>query len=560
MSNTDEMRNAGQMIFDFQDDGNATISEEILGYDASAEDGHAGAPLWIWHDHVIFNEKVKRKFLDTPYDERPQFIIDTLDKFYAKNPEYSNFSRVEVYNDPMLLLNFFKRLTLDDFTQCEIRAAELRLEQLHKLIEVAEYAIARTPINTDKLATFWPILQIRDLFTESEMAALYYLQNPRISGRELARQMGAIGKIGGRQAILSNSKYRGALDQRPNNYAYISYVGPSYWDQIETDEAGNLYDREEARIIRKAREQGKSTKKKRREPENVEAAPEGINKNLAGALFAAMLKTSTRQGSEFTIYLPDFVKEMNKHYKVDVDEYDENGRPNEKYAQARAAEQSEDPAKKAPKNPSIMQDLRSLNEWVGILHGAEVRKILTIVGMNMKANTITVIAPYFEALIRAAEDEQRQKVEAQKQLYKKPNWNWLVHTSMSTERNQAAVDVVVRITNGMLQRGKIPASDFKENVDTNDAGGLIEYTISFESLINEVEKLKWRYNNTKATADKNKLLSRTFTKVYELLKKKTDAYDYFIDLQIPEIIPTTTTLSGEFKATYTGTNPKAQKN
>lgn len=552
-----------QLKFEFREDGSATIAEDMSD---TAEDG---SPLWLWHDHVIFTDDVKSKFLDLPQGERAQFTMELLDQFYAKNPEYANFARAEIFQDPMLLLNFFKSLTLEDFNNGEIRAADLRFDSLTSAIENAEFSLARTPINIDNLATFWPILQIRDLFTESEMATLYYIKNPRISGRELARQLGAIGSVGGRQAIISNSRYRGYLDQKPNNFAYISYVGASYWDQIETDEAGNLYEREEARILRKAREQGKGSKRRAPEKDQPEEIPEGINKNLAGTLFAAMLKTSVRNGNEFTIYLPEFVREMNKHYKIDVDEYDENGRPNDKYDQARAEEQQrEDQAKAARaageksyinKSPSIMQDLRSLNDWVGILHGEEVRQILTIVGLNVKANTITVVTPYFDALTRAVKEDQLRKVEEAKQLYEKPNWNWLIHSSMAKERNQAAVAVVVRITNGLLNRGKKPASEFKENKDKEKAAKQPHYAISFETLINEVPELQRRYNNTKATADKNKLLSRTFTKVYELLKTKTDAYKYFVDLDVSESIPTTTTLDSKLVISFNGTNPEFNK-
>lgn len=569
---TDEIRNTGQLSFEFQDDGTVTISENILGYDAS-ELVEADAPLWIWHDSVLFNDEVKSVFLELPQGERPQFIIDVLDKFYEKNPEYSNFSRVEVYNDPMLLLNFFKSITKEDFEECSIKSSEMRFSQLQKLIEVAELSIVRTPIDPEKASTSWAIFQIRDLLTESEMAALYYLKNPRVSSRELARQMGAIGKVGGRQAIISNTRYRGYLDTKPNKYAYISYVGRDYWDQIETDEAGNLYEREEAQIIRKAREQSKPGRRPKTRPEqDPEKIPEGIDKNLAGALFAAMLKTSVRNGNEFTIYLPDFAREMNEHYKIDVDEYDETGKPNSKYDKAREeelhnenqakTERSAGKKKYVNRRPSIMQDLRSLNDWVGIFHGEEVRKILNIVGLNIKANTITVTTPYFNLLEPAVEEDQRRRVVEEKQLRANPNWNRLIHTSMSKERNQEAVAVVVRITNGMLSRGKTPASKFK-NADEDAAERSQQkphYSISFRTLIKEVPELQRRYDNTKATADKNKLLSRTFKKVYELLRTKTDAYKYFVDLDLTEIIPTTTTLDTKLEINFTGTNPEVNKN
>jgi hypothetical protein len=263
---------------------------------------------------------------------------------------------------------------------------------------------------------------------------------------------------------------------------------------------------------------------------------------------------------------------MNEHYKIDVDEYDETGKPNSKYDKAREEELHNENQAKTERNagkkkyvnrrPSIMQDLRSLNDWVGIFHGEEVRKILNIVGLNIKANTITVTTPYFNLLEPAVEEDQRRRVVEEKQLRANPNWNRLIHTSMSKERNQEAVAVVVRITNGMLSRGKTPASKFK-NADEDAAERSQQkphYSISFRTLIKEVPELQRRYDNTKATADKNKLLSRTFKKVYELLRTKTDAYKYFVDLDLTEIIPTTTTLDTKLEINFTGTNPEVNKN
>lgn len=533
-----------QLAFLFDEDGDALITnEDILGYRAEDYE-EAPVPLWLWNDPVIFDEKTKEEFLKisaAEFGNQEQFIAEQLNKFYAENSQYGKFVNSDIYENPILLLDFFESLTLEDFQNAKLYAAEKRFDQLQQLIELAKKRMARNrkrPLTG--LALIWPILSIRDLVTESELAELFYLKTPRISSRELARQMGAIGKVGGRQALLSG-KYKGAFDIVPNRYAYLSYVGRDYWENIETDAAGNLYEKDEAKLLREIREQG-TLKKKRRKKENdaAQALQINIKKDLAGTVMAAILKSSTRDGIYLTIYVPDFAREMNKNYRDDYDD----------------GTIVVDSTK-----PSLMQDLRSFDDWVGILNGNEVRRLIVIVGINKEAKTVTIAAPYFDALIQESKAEELRAVRESKQLYEKPYFNRLIHTTMATERNRSAVGIVVRLTNGLLQRGSKKASAFKENkdADTTTRGDHIEYSISFATLIKEVPELDRSYNNTKSTADKNKMLKRAFEKAYQLMRKKTDAYKYFVDLNVPEKIPTTTTLDARLIITHLGKNPDYKK-
>ena len=553
-----EVNTGDQLAFDY-DTGDTVVADLTADFISGDPDYDPSTPVYVWADPVIFDDDTKKLFLEMPQSERPRFTIELLDRFYDARPEYKEFAKNTIYEQPMALLDLFKSITPEDMAELNIGNADQRYDQLQRRIEQAEKAITQRPIDTTKWSTIWPILSIRELFLESEISAFYYLKNPPINSRQLAKQLGAIGSVGGRQAIISNTKYRGYLDTKPNRYAYISYVGPRYWDNIEVDEGGNLYEGAEADVLRKVWRQNKKHSQTKTTDSGAQDPPKAIDKNLAGALFAAILKTSERRGNEFTIYLPEFAREMSSNYYIDVDNYDEQGKPIEQPPKEETANATNDSNDKQPLKSSIIQDLRSLDHWVGILHESEARRLLVIVGMNKAAKTLTITTPYFDALARAVEEDQQRAIEETKQPKKKPNYNKLIYTTMATERNQTAVDLVVRITNGLLDRGGKPTGEFKENVDAAEGKPMPDYSISFERLINEVPDLRRRYEATKKTADKNKLLNRIFTKAYKLLRTKTDAYQYFVDLEVPEIIPTTTTLSNKLVIKYSGTNPKYKK-
>ena len=136
-------------------------------------------PAFIWTDPQILDEKAKAKYLEMPTGDRPRFIIELLEQFYRNNPEYSDFVRVEIYKHPLRLLEFFQGVKPEHLTRIEANEPERIRDALRQSIEAAERSIAETPIDINDLTTFWPILKIRDLFTESQLAELYYIQNPK---------------------------------------------------------------------------------------------------------------------------------------------------------------------------------------------------------------------------------------------------------------------------------------------------------------------------------------------------------------------------------------------
>jgi len=564
----DERRKNEQLAFNFSKD-------EIVTAELTAvymPEDEKLTPRWIWSDPVIFDDESKRLFMELSPEQRIRFTTDLMAKFYAERPEYDHFSRVLIYEQPLELLTFFKSLTLDDFKACKINGAENKFILLQSYIENVEQTIAKKPIDTAKLSTIWPILSLREMFLESEIAAFYYLKNPRLSSKDRAKAAGAIMTTGGRLADISNKDYSGWLDEIPNNAAYISYVGPHYWDNIEVDEGGNIYEEDEAKVQRAIRNQDAKILKafeagtfgEERPPEH-----ERINKEVLRALLNATIEEN---GAYRTIYLPTFAAELNKNYKVDVDEYEKNGELNDKGRENKAAaEQREKDAAEARKNgekvytnenPSIMQQFYNLDYWVGVIDGSFPKRTAIITGLNKEAKTIEVVLPYIDEIKRRVHEAQRLEAETHRRAYLMPAYNFLVHTSIESERNKLAVDLVYTIIDKLMQRGSKPASQFKENQtddgsaedQTPKAGERVTYKATYRHLIEKTPLFYMAYKNALTADQKYKLLTRTFKKAFQLLHKKTDIYKYFVDLKIPEIPPTIRTIDNTFVITHKGKN------
>ena len=575
-----------QLKFDFQDGGTLSVVDEDLTIDymTGNPDYDGTTPVWIYADPVIFDDETKALFLTLPAGERPRFTADLLERFYSARPEYNVFARRTIYDQPAELLNLFKSLTADDFAALEIGNAEVRFNQLQERIKKAETAIEKTPMDPAKVTTIWPVLSIREMFLESEIAAFYYLKNPRISSRELAKENGAIMTTGGRLRDVSNKDYSGWLDEIPNGSAYISYVGPHYWDNIEMDEGGNIYTDDDAIVQRALRDRDKKIVREfangtfgKDRPEEHER----INKEVLRALLNAII--DERDGIK-TIYLPTFAAELNENYKIDVDEYDvagvgkvelnEKGQQNKRDAEQRA-EAASTARNKGDKvytkeKPSIMQQFYSLDYWAGVLDSNDVTRTAAIVGINAKAKTIDVVLPYLEKIRRRVLEAQELEALEHHRQYFIPAYNDHFYSKVDSERDKVALDLAYTIADKLLQRGSKPVSEFKENQADGDqtkenASGtktenkLITYRIKYSTLIKDTPLLDLAYRKAKTSGEKYDVLRRRFSRAFRILKTKSDLYDYFVDLNIPDIPPTIRTLNNDFVITHRGRNPKYKR-
>ena len=171
---------------------------------------------------------------------------------------------------------------------------------------------------------------------------------------------------------------------------------------------------------------------------------------------------------------------------------------------------------------------------------------------------MTFAVPYIMELYELLGDKNHVEKKTRKgELidYKQPYHNTLVHSSIAKERNKTAVELVYLITTGLLQRGYTPdIQTYRKKDAKTQYPERITYSIKFRTLINDAPLLRGRIQSYNSATDKNKALRRAFDKAYQLLKKKTDAGEWFVNLQYSNIIPTMSTLDDELTFTHDGRN------
>ena len=336
----------------------------------------------------------------------------------------------------------------------------------------------------------------------------------RISANKAARG-GQLVSAGYYQISISDKKYKHALTTKRNKSAYIAVMTPDFFEKLDFTGGIITFDREIAGYIRADR---------RGSYEDIQ----DIDPALLTQIYTAAVKAhKSHSGYTITVYFNAFLREMGI-----------------------------DPGKSNA--PDIMRKLRSFENCIGIMQGTGIiAKLFSIIEINVTDNTMTFAVPYILRLID--ELESKNKIERKTKdgdiEYIAPYHNMLVYSTIANERNKTAVELVYLIIAGLHQRGKVPDANTyaKKDMQHRDPR-LVTYQTSFGSLVDDTSILSGRIEAYKSTADKNKALRRAFEKAYQLIETKTDAGEYFIDLQIPKIIPTISTLDDKLTITHHGVN------
>lgn len=318
------------------------------------------------------------------------------------------------------------------------------------------------------------------------------------------------------QYVISDKKYQGALTTQANKNAYIALMNPDFFKRLDFENGTVMFDKETAGIV-KQYSKGKYTD------------VQDLDFPLLQQLYTAAVKSNIRHDAfTITVSLPQFFREM-------------------------GIEVSKGNA------PDIMGKLHSFENCVGIMPGTQtVSKLFSIIQLDMKNQTMTFAVPYIMRLFEVLGEKNHIEKKTRKGAlidYQQPYHNTLVHSSIAKERNKTAVELVYLITTGLLQRGYVPdVKTYRRKDAKTKYPERVTYSISFRSLINDAPLLRGRIQSYKDVKDKNRALRRAFEKAYELIDKKTDAAEWFIDLQGNRIIPTMTTLDDELIFTHNGRN------
>lgn len=318
------------------------------------------------------------------------------------------------------------------------------------------------------------------------------------------------------QYVISDKKYQGALTTQANKNAYIALMNPDFFKRLDFENGTVMFDQETAGIVKKY-SKGKYTD------------VQDLDFPLLTQIYTAAVKSNVRHDAfTITVSLPQFFREM-------------------------GIETSKGNA------PDIMAKLHSFENCVGIMPGTQtVSKLFSIIQLDMKNQTMTFAAPYIMKLSEVlAEKNHVEKKTRQGALidYQQPYHNTLVHSSIAKERNKTAVELVYLITTGLLQRGYVPdIKTYRKKGAKTQYPERVTYSTSFRSLINDAPLLRGRIQSYKDVSNQNNALRRAFEKAYQLIDKKTDAAEWFIDLQGNRIVPTMATLDNELTFTHNGRN------
>ena len=145
-----------------------------------ADEGPLSYLDYIKQDPEIFTESARGIYDQLPtFTEKSRYLSNILADFYKRNPEYSDFIK-KAEEAPALLLDYFKAIKKADFEAAKVLTSTSKYNDRYKeLQDRIKTAGQRANLTSHKLKDIWPVLRIRDIFTESELAAFYYLQHPR---------------------------------------------------------------------------------------------------------------------------------------------------------------------------------------------------------------------------------------------------------------------------------------------------------------------------------------------------------------------------------------------
>ena len=294
----------------------------------------------------------------------------------------------------------------------------------------------------------------------------------------------------------------------------------------------------------------------------MQKAPQQIGEAQTG-LFGAILQavrlsysTENQENNALSIYVPSFLDAL----KVDVRSF------SKRVAREKIPMQT-------LRRQKMLSLLQPFDRWIGRFPDGSYYRFLTIESYNDEAETIRIICPFLFEIVRRND---------------KNRYTFLAHPDIANERNQAAVEIAMRLLTGLQRRGttipdyktfKSKAKPKKKTIKTKNADGtettvieeypdakqpedLIDpskpavytYEYSYKNIILDCPQIRHELNaiehpvNDKGEPDAEKLktvrqaynskLKQTFSAAFRILLEKTDAPLYYKNLHFTNVYPT----------------------
>lgn len=454
--------------------------------------------------------------LSKPYVDR--LIDDQYKEYEAVKKTYSSFSAYDVValgGDKWALdAEATRKRILKTLQRMHFRALGDNTQAIDKIKAYVETAIKNRPF----------IAPEGTPGTGNEVVF-----NKRADRRK-AEYEGIITSSGAYQVSITDKDYQYALTPLRNDNAYITPLRESIMQKL-TFENGRL----------SVLDSDIAPAELKKETASGMQDIKSLDLPLLRQVFTAVYKTAIKGDAHtITVHAPRFFREMG----IDV----RSVPALEEYRQGNNASSSQS------KLNDVFGKLRQFENCIGVSKGTYYELLRAIV-IDPQRNVITFATPYMNHILREINEKNIERNRAGKALYNNPGYNMLMHSTITSERNKPAVEIVNRIMAGLLQRGGTADAALPQNkgkIMKNRTR--ITYKITYNGLIKDIPDLSQALKAS-TTADKNKQLSRAFTKALELLRTKTDIYRYYINLKIsPEWAPTSSALSDTLTITHEGVN------
>ena len=209
----------------------------------------------------------------------------------------------------------------------------------------------------------------------------------------------------------------------------------------------------------------------------------------------------------------------------------------------------------AGKPADLFKKILAFKDVVGVM-GKSFYKMLEFSSYENETNIITFSSPYMNKILRALQNNPAYKVAIGKTGgFMKPAHSFLIHGSIYKERNKPAIEIAISLVTLLQQRGE--AKRFTKEDKKVAVERLPDTTahIKFSTLIKGIPLLAQTIQEQSSTKNKNLIIQRAFAGGLELLRTRTDVYKYYLNLNIPDYIPTMTQLNRNLDMTHEGINP-----
>ncbi len=373
-----------------------------------------------------------------------------------------------------------------------------------------------------RMEKYYDLLKVNEEQLEKEKQKEENNGNEKKKEYRTKSKAGDIAEIPDKMPIITNKDYQNAMTYNKDDKAYL---------QTLKNADGLNFNRTDGLLYFEGIPASNATiKHLYTKDDDKEYNLEDFNLPLLRVFYAIILnefnKTIKEDGSisdVITIYYPDLAKKLGKQANISRRDVE-----------------------------LTIKNILSFQNIIGITEkGNNILPVLVYLGEDREKNTISFSSPY---MIKVIKDIYNVSIRKSKQgiiMTKKngtpqmlPSYTYLPDLALGKEKNQKAVDIVCIIIATIEQAGPNSVPH-----------------ISARTIVERSQLLKQSIDKTSNISNKNKFLSRAFSKAWELLKIHGGLTDKYKNIKLPDpkdkdfkykYIPTMSTLDMVFEFPHEG--------